>query len=178
VELKLEVNGRWHVARGDRALSLLDVLRQQLSVTSVKRGCDEGRCGTCTVLLDGEAVCACLVLATRADGRSVTTVEALGGPDGALHPLQEAFLEHGAVQCGYCTPGMLVSAVALLRERATPTADEVREALSGNLCRCTGYDAIVEAVLAAAGARRRDVLEVPRAGREGPGSRLRRGRRR
>jgi carbon-monoxide dehydrogenase small subunit len=124
-------------------------VRDAIGLTGSKEGCDDSECGACMMLLDGKPVNACSYLALQAEGSEVTTVEGLA--DGSdLHPLQAAFLEHGGVQCGFCTPGMLVSATALLRENASPTDDEVRIALSGNLCRCTGYDGIVKAVLAVA----------------------------
>ncbi len=129
---------------------LVDILRDRLALTGTKYGCGMGECGLCTVLLDGDPVFACLVLAVDADGRAVKTVEGLGGSAGELHPLQRAFADLGAVQCGFCTPGMLMSAAALLDERPHPSEDEIRHALSGNLCRCTGYAKIVEAVQAAA----------------------------
>jgi len=126
---------------------LLDVLRDGLDLKGAKRSCDLQVCGACTVLVDGVPVSACTYLAVEADGREVLTVEGLGAP-GALHPLQQAFIDHGAVQCGFCTAGMLLSAVALLREVPSPTEDEVRHHLRGNLCRCTGYRKIVDAILA------------------------------
>jgi carbon-monoxide dehydrogenase small subunit len=128
--------------------TVLDLLRDALSLTGTKDGCGEGVCGACTVLLDGQPVRACLTLAARLDGRSLVTIEGLEGD--ALHPLQDAFARLGAVQCGFCTPGMILAAAALLGVNPWPTADEVREALAGNLCRCTGYVKIVEAVIAAA----------------------------
>ena len=128
--------------------TVLDLLRDGLALTGTKDGCGEGVCGACTVLLDGRPIRACLVLAARVDGRSLLTIEGLAG-DG-LDPLQEAFARRGAAQCGFCTPGMILSARALLAVNRAPTAHEVREALAGNLCRCTGYVKIVEAVLAAA----------------------------
>ncbi len=131
--------------------TLADFLRRDLALTGTKVGCDTGDCGACTVLLDGKPVVSCIVLAVEANGRTVRTVEGLAaGP--ALHPLQEAFVERGAIQCGYCTPGMLMAATALLDENRTPNAAEVRDALAGNLCRCTGYVRIVEAVQQAAAA--------------------------
>ncbi len=128
---------------------LIDVLRDQLALTGTKEGCGEGECGACTVLVDGQAVNSCLMLAPQVQGRQVLTVEGLGG-DGELDDLQRQFIEHGAVQCGYCTPGMLMSAKALLLVTPRPSEDEIRSALAGNLCRCTGYAAIIAAVRAAA----------------------------
>jgi len=129
--------------------TLLEVLRGSLKLTGTKKGCARGECGACTVLLDGEPVCSCLVLAPRVDHRDVMTVEGLGTPD-HLHPLQEAFVERGAVHCGFCTPGILLSAKALLRDHPNPTEEEVKKAISGNLCRCTGYVPIIRAILATA----------------------------
>jgi carbon-monoxide dehydrogenase small subunit len=130
-------------------LTLLQLLREKLALTGTKNGCEAGECGACTVLLDGEPVNSCMVLAVEVDGREVVTVEGLA-QDGQLTTLQEAFIEHNAVQCGFCTPGMLISARALLQRNPDPTEDEVREALVGNLCRCTGYVRIVDAVQDAA----------------------------
>jgi aerobic carbon-monoxide dehydrogenase small subunit len=130
-------------------LTLLELLRNQLGLTGAKEGCSEGDCGACTVLLDGRPVTSCLVLAVQANGREVFTVEGLESDDG-LHPLQKAFIEKGAIQCGFCTSGMLLSGVSLLRENPNPTDQEIRTAISGNLCRCTGYQKIVEAIHSAA----------------------------
>jgi carbon-monoxide dehydrogenase small subunit len=129
--------------------TLLDVLRYKLKLTGTKKGCGRGECGACTVLLDGKAVCSCLILAPTVSNREVVTIEGLGKP-GNLHPLQEAFIEHSAVHCGFCTPGMLLSAKALLEEKPDPTEEDIRRNISGNLCRCTGYIPIIEAVLDAA----------------------------
>jgi aerobic carbon-monoxide dehydrogenase small subunit len=152
VNLTLTVNGRTCVTDVPEHWTVLDLLRDGLSLMGTKYGCGEGACGTCTVLADGRPVRACLVLAAHVRGRALVTVEGLEA-DG-LDRLQTAFAELGATQCGFCTPGMLLSAKAFLAEHAAPTEDEVREALSGNLCRCTGYTKIVEAVLAAAPGRR------------------------
>jgi carbon-monoxide dehydrogenase small subunit len=126
-------------------MTLLQMLREKLALTGTKNGCEAGECGACTVLVDGEPVNSCMMLAVEVDGRGVLTVEGLA-PEGELSPLQEAFIEHNAVQCGFCTPGMLISAHALLRRKPHPTEEEVKEALVGNLCRCTGYVRIVDAI--------------------------------
>jgi carbon-monoxide dehydrogenase small subunit len=130
-------------------MTLLAFLREQLKLTGTKEGCGNGQCGACTVIMDGKAVNSCLVLAVQADGARITTIEGVEGPDG-LHPLQQAFIDEGAVQCGFCTPGMILSAKALLDENADPDEGEIKEALSGNLCRCTGYVKIIRAVKNAA----------------------------
>ena len=156
---ELRVNGRNRAAEAEPHESLLDVLRDRLRLTGSKKGCNEAECGSCTVLLDGRPVVSCLVLAADAADRDVVTIEALA-EDGAPHPLQRQMVEQGGVQCGYCTPGMIVSAWALLRDNADPTDEEIRFALSGNLCRCTGYGKIVKAVRAAAA----ELRERPRAG--------------
>jgi carbon-monoxide dehydrogenase small subunit len=153
--IRLKVNGRDREILTAPTRTLLEVLREDLRLTGTKQGCGEGECGTCTVLLDGSAVNACLVLAVEAAGREVTTIEGLS-KGRSLHPLQQAFIDHGAIQCGFCTPGMILSAKALLDRRPDPGEEEIREALGGNLCRCTGYQKIVEAVLAAAQAMARD----------------------
>jgi len=130
-------------------MTLLQMLREKLALTGTKNGCEAGECGACTVLVDGEPVNSCMMLAVEADGREVTTVEGLA-PEGELSSLQQAFVEHNAVQCGFCTPGMLMSATALLRRNPQPSEDEIKEALVGNLCRCTGYVRIIDAIQDAA----------------------------
>lgn len=146
--LTMKLNGEEVTVQVKPSALLVEVLRNQLELTGTKVACGEGECGACTVLLDGVPVNSCLVPALKAQGREVMTVEGLS-PLGDLHPLQRAFVEHGAVQCGYCTPGMLMSAKVLLDHNPNPTEEEVRLAISGNLCRCTGYAKIVEAVKAA-----------------------------
>ena len=136
--------------------TLVDVLRDRLSLTGTKKGCEGGACGCCTVLIDGEPALSCLTLAVRCRGRRITTIEGLAR-DGTLHPLQEAAIAYGAVQCGFCTPGWLLSAKVLLDNNPAPTREDVRDAISGNLCRCTGYRKIEDAVLAAAGRTRGDL---------------------
>ncbi len=148
-DITLTVNGVSHPLAVDPHASLLHTVRDQVGLTGSKEGCDDSECGACMMLLDGRPVNACSYLAVQADGAEITTVEGLAdGND--LSPLQRAFLDKGGVQCGFCTPGMLVSATALLRDNPAPSEDEIRIALSGNLCRCTGYDGIVAAVAAAA----------------------------
>lgn len=149
--VRLTVNGTRQALEVDGPESLLHALRERLGLPGAKNACEQGECGSCTVLLDGEPVCSCLVMAADADGADVVTVEGLAGPGGALHPVQQALLDEGAVQCGFCTPGVVVSAAHLLVTNPHPTADEVREALAGNLCRCTGYGAIVRALAAPPG---------------------------
>ena len=149
MRLELIVNGERCEADVWEGESLLYALRERLGLYGSKNACEEGECGSCSVLLDGSLVCACLVLAAQAEGHEVVTVEGLAGGDG-LHPVQEAFVEAGAVQCGFCTPGLVVAAAELLRRTPDPSDDEMREALSGNLCRCTGYAKIFDAVRLAA----------------------------
>jgi carbon-monoxide dehydrogenase small subunit len=148
--LKLTVNGKTYSGEAEPRTLLSDFLRHELGLTGTHVGCEHGVCGACTVLLDGEPVRSCLMLAVQADGRSLATVEGLADPDGELSPLQAAFREHHALQCGFCTPGMLMSAEALLRGAGGAALSEtaIREGLAGNLCRCTGYAGIVAAVLA------------------------------
>ena len=149
VRVSLTVNGTTYEREVEPRLLLVHVLRDHLGLTGTHVGCDTSNCGACTVHLNGEAVKSCTVLAVQADGAEVTTIEGLGSLD-ALHPVQEAFWEHHGLQCGYCTPGMIMAAADLLSRNPDPSEDEVREALAGNLCRCTGYHNIVKAVLAAA----------------------------
>jgi aerobic-type carbon monoxide dehydrogenase small subunit (CoxS/CutS family) len=152
VELTLTVNGLPYPLELEPSTTLLTAVRDGIGLTGAKEGCDDSECGACMMLLDGKPVNSCSYLAAQADGREVTTIEGLA--EGAsLSPLQQAFLEHGGVQCGFCTPGMLISAAALLDEKPRPSEDDVRVALSGNLCRCTGYDGIVKAVLEVSAAR-------------------------
>ena len=150
--MRLIIDGTPHeVDDAHGGQSLLRVLRDVLQVTSAKNACEQGECGSCTVAIDGEIACACLVLAAQADGTSVETSASLALPeDGALHPLQEAFLRAGAVQCGFCTPGLIVAARDLLQRNPDPSEADIREGLNGNLCRCTGYQKIIEAVRLAA----------------------------
>jgi aerobic carbon-monoxide dehydrogenase small subunit len=149
IPVRLVVNGEVHELEVEPRLLLVHALRDQLGLTGTHVGCDTSNCGACTVHLDGQAVKSCTVLAVQADGMDVTTIEGLGTPD-HLHPVQEAFWEHHGLQCGYCTPGMIMAGADLLRRNPDPTEDEVRRALEGNLCRCTGYHNIVKAVMAAA----------------------------
>jgi carbon-monoxide dehydrogenase small subunit len=149
MKIALTVNGEQSEADVWEGESLLFALRERLGLPGSKNACEQGECGSCSVLLDGTLVCACLVLAVQADGRDVVTVEGLG-EDGQLHAVQEAFVEAGAVQCGFCTPGLVVATADLLKHNPRPSDDEIREALSGNLCRCTGYAKIFDAVRLAA----------------------------
>jgi carbon-monoxide dehydrogenase small subunit len=150
VEVEVRVNGTVRRATVEPRLTLADFLRERCGLTGTHLGCEHGVCGACTVLLDGEAVRACLMFAVQAEGAEVTTIEGIGGPDGELSPVQAAFRDHHGLQCGFCTPGFVVSVTALLRDNPDPTDDEIREGLSGNLCRCTGYQGIINAVRSAA----------------------------
>jgi carbon-monoxide dehydrogenase small subunit len=149
VKIELRINGEQHETDAWEGESLLYVLRERLGFPGSKNACEQGECGSCSVLLDGTLVCSCLVLAAQADGHEVTTVEGLAQGE-RLHAVQEAFVDAGAVQCGFCTPGLVVATVDLLSRNPSPTDDEIREALSGNLCRCTGYAKIFDAVRLAA----------------------------
>ena len=150
IEVRLRVNGHEYAQRVPPRLLLSDFLRHHLGLTGTHVGCEHGVCGACTVLLDGEAVRSCLLFAVQVAGVDVTTVEGLAEPDGTLHPVQQAFHEMHALQCGFCTPGFLLSVIAFLREEPAPLDDKIRGALAGNLCRCTGYQNIVRAVRRAA----------------------------
>jgi xanthine dehydrogenase YagT iron-sulfur-binding subunit len=150
VDLTLWVNGSARQLRLDSRVTLLDALRDRLQLTGTKKGCDQGACGACTVLADGKRVLSCLMLAAQCDGRQVTTIEGLSR-DGGLHPMQEAFLRHDGFQCGFCTPGQIMSAVALLTEGRASSDEEIREFMSGNICRCGAYPNIVAAIRDAAG---------------------------
>ncbi len=144
------VNGRQHEVEIEGRMTLADMLRHRLNLTGTHLGCEHGVCGACTVLVDGRSARSCLMLAVQTDGKSIETIEGLAAADGTRHPLQDAFIAHHGLQCGYCTPGMLMTLVELLRTNAAPDEHTVREAISGNLCRCTGYQGIVDAALSAA----------------------------
>jgi len=147
--VNFELNGADVYVDAPATLTLLDMLRKELGVTSVKKGCEQGECGACTVLVDGYPMTSCIILAPQVEGRHVCTIEGIEN-DPLMKELREAFMENGAVQCGFCTPGMLISAYALLRDNRRPTEDEVKTAIEGNICRCTGYVAIIEAIMDAA----------------------------
>ena len=146
IAITLTINGKRQELHVRPWTTLLDLLREDLSLYGTKKGCDHGQCGACTVLIDGERMNSCLALAVTKDGSEITTIEGMASPDGTLHPLQEAFIEHDAFQCGYCTPGQICSGVALLREGHAKTPEEIREHMSGNLCRCGAYTNIVDAI--------------------------------
>jgi len=154
IHLSLNVNGAMHECDVEPRVTLLDALRDHLHLTGTKKGCDQGQCGACTCHVDGKRVLSCLMLAAQAEGREIATIEGLAAENGDLHPVQAAFLEHDAFQCGYCTPGQIMSAVACIREGHTGSDDEIREYMSGNLCRCGAYNSIVAAVREAAEASR------------------------
>ena len=153
-DIELTVNGESHAANVETRTSLGDFLRHGLDLTGTHMGCEHGVCGACTVLVDGEAVRSCLMLAVQANGKDVTTVEGLAESETKLHPVQEAFWKNHGLQCGFCTPGMMISIAAFLEDNPDPTEAEVREAISGNICRCTGYQNIVDAALEAAAVMR------------------------
>jgi carbon-monoxide dehydrogenase small subunit len=148
-QIKIEVNGETHELLVKPSATLLDIIREDLALTGTKEGCGIGECGACTVIIDGETVNACLILAVEADGKQITTIEGLARGD-VLHPIQQAFVDIGGLQCGFCTPGMVLSAKALLDRNGNPTDEEIRKGLEGNFCRCTGYTKIIESVKVAA----------------------------
>ena len=145
MEIKFTLNGKSTQVEVPPHWTLLKLLREKLGLTGTKEGCGIGECGACTVLMDGMPVNACLVLAPKVEGKEVETIEGLGSRE-SLHPLQKSFIDHGAIQCGFCTPGILMSAKSLLEENSNPTQEEIKEAISGHLCRCTGYHQIIEAI--------------------------------
>ncbi|MGK6311642.1 (2Fe-2S)-binding protein [Neorhizobium sp. DT-125] len=150
IHLSLDINGRRHELDVEPRVTLLDALREHLALTGTKKGCDQGQCGACTCHVDGKRVLACLTLAAQVEGRQVATIEGLAAENGDLHPVQAAFIENDAFQCGYCTPGQIMSAVACIREGHAGSDEEIREYMSGNLCRCGAYNSIVAAVREAA----------------------------
>jgi carbon-monoxide dehydrogenase small subunit len=160
MKLRVKVNGSWRESETRPDRLLLDWLREDLGLIGTKKGCAEGECGACTVIMNGKAVLSCLLPAFKADGAEILTIEGMARP-GQIHPLQQAFLEEGAVQCGYCSPGMLLSAKALLDEDPQPSAEDIKKAISGNLCRCTGYVSIIRAVQLAAERMRGEVQDHP-----------------
>jgi carbon-monoxide dehydrogenase small subunit len=147
--IELNINGRVYEVPVEPRDLLVDVVRKKVGLTGTKKGCGQGDCGACTVLIDGKAVLSCLTLAITCQGKKITTIEGLAASDGQLHPIQQSFVDHGAVQCGFCTSGMILSSKALLDSNPNPSKEEIKRALAGNLCRCTGYKKIVEAVEAA-----------------------------
>jgi carbon-monoxide dehydrogenase small subunit len=167
VSVEIFVNGRARTATVPPRLTLADFLRERCQLTGTHLGCEHGVCGACTVLLDGQAVRSCLIFAVQADGAQVTTIEAIAAPDGELSAVQAAFREHHGLQCGFCTPGFIISATAFLRDHPDPSDEQIRDALSGNLCRCTGYQGILAAVRAAATSAGRSRAQ----GTSAPGSR-------
>jgi aerobic-type carbon monoxide dehydrogenase small subunit (CoxS/CutS family) len=148
MKIKFKLNGKDVIVEALGSERLLDLLRERLNLVGTKEGCGKGECGACTILLDGQPICSCLMLASQVDGREVTTIEGLALLE-KMHPVQEAFTETGAVQCGFCSPGFVMSSVALLNHNTKPSRDDIRKALAGNLCRCTGYEKIFEAVKSA-----------------------------
>lgn len=151
VALTFVVNGQPHSLTVDPRTSTLDLLRERLALTGAKKGCDHGQCGACTVHLDGRRIVSCLTPALQLEGRTVDTIEGLQGPDGSLHPMQQAFIDHDALQCGYCTPGQIMAAIACVREGNAGSPERIKESMSGNLCRCGAYNGIVAAIVQAAG---------------------------
>src|SRR5688500_1795992 len=156
-QIKLNVNGRPVEGQVEAARLLLDFVRDDLGLTGTKEGCGTGDCGACTVHVDGQPIASCLMLAMQVRGRQVRTVEGLAGEDGSLHPVQSAFVKHGVPQCGFCIPGMIMSASALLEENPAPSEEEIRLGIAGNLCRCTGYTKMVAAIAEASGAGKEEI---------------------
>ncbi len=155
VPIQMQVNGRAYALNIDPRMSLLDLVRERLALTGAKKGCDHGQCGACTMHLDGRRIVSCMTPAVQVDGREVTTIEGLAGSNGDLHPMQQAFIDHDALQCGYCTPGQIMSAVACVAEGHATSVEQIREYMSGNICRCGAYVGIVAAIQDAAGKMRR-----------------------
>jgi len=147
--IELEINGRIYEIPVSPKDLLVDVIRKKVGLTGTKKGCGQGDCGACTVLIDGEPVLSCITLAIACQGKKITTIEGLVAEDGTLHPIQQSFVDHGAVQCGFCTPGMILTSKALLDKNPQPTETEIKRGIAGNICRCTGYKRIVEAISAA-----------------------------
>jgi len=145
-DITLKVNGNSYKMSVDTRMTLIEAIRDKIGLTGTKEGCSVGECGTCTVLMDGKPIYSCLMLAVDAEGKEILTIEGLADSDG-LHPIQKSFIDHGAVQCGFCTPGMILTTTALLDENPNPTEEEIKKAISGNLCRCTGYSKIIEAIM-------------------------------
>ena len=160
MKIHFTLNGRAVECETDAQTRLLDLLRETLALTGTKEGCGSGECGACTVIVDGEAVNSCLYLAAEIDGRELLTIEGLASEDGTLHPIQKAFVENGGIQCGYCSPGMILSAKALLDENANANEVEIKEAIAGNLCRCTGYVQIIDSIKSVSGYYRQDEPHV------------------
>ena len=161
-KIAFQLNGHLQEALVEPHWTLLELLRDHLELTGTKEGCGVGECGACTVIVDGKAVNACLFPVLETEGTEILTIEGLMGPDGSLHPLQKAFINQGAVQCGFCSPGMILSAKALLDENPHPTEDEIRHALAGNFCRCTGYTQIIQAVQSSGAYEEKEVAVMPR----------------
>jgi len=150
-EIEVEIQDHW---------TLLYLLREQLGLLGTKEGCGSGECGACTVILEGVSINACLYLAAEVDGKNILTIEGLAAPDGTLHPIQQAFVEKGGIQCGYCSPGMILAAKALLDENPNPSEEEIKDAIAGNICRCTGYVQIIDAIRSASGAKKEQIKVV------------------
>ena len=163
IKMRIKVNGKWREAEAAPDRLLIDLLREEFGLTGTKKGCGEGECGACTVILNGRPVLACLIPAAKAEGADILTIEGLT-PEQGLHPIQQAFQDEGAVQCGYCTPGMVMTAKALLDANPYPAEEEIKRAISGNICRCTGYTKIVAAISRGAAALRGETPAPPRGG--------------